>query len=589
MATKAKIKSTKTKSASKKKFTMPHVFTLLFLIAIVVMLVTWIAPSGYYVHDEFFSAGQSEMGFINVLMAIAEGFMGGAELIFFLFAIGAFINMVMKSEVMEATIGTGLKKLKGKEIWMIPLLMLFFSFAGSIYGMNEETLAFYVILVPVFVLAGFDAMTAVFTILLGAGVGVLTSTLNPFSIGAAVDAAGVDDVTLSTGMGFRWISFIVFYIAATVFVMWYAKRVENNKDLSAIDAETRKNHEKWAKANYDLTKIPKMTGARKVTIGLFFFSLFMMVVMLVPWGDLFPGLSETIPKWGKTLGEKAPWVENGTSNFLVPGSWYFLELGVFFLIMSIIIGVVNRNKEAQIYEYAVEGAKDMLGVALVIAVAKSVSVILAGTTGDISIAESTQEGIWNFKGVTGEILATSLNDGETWLAFKDVNITKETLGWLSENTVFYDNNVWFGESTINFQDFTSSLTKEVNLSNSIMNVTQPISKLPEAVYNPLVYLIYLPMSFLIPSTSGLAGASLPIMGPMANNAFGPQATATTITAFSFASGTINLITPTSGVVMGALAISKIEYGTYLKAVGKFFIGVVLLSLAMMALHTWLVF
>ncbi|RKX64983.1 MAG: hypothetical protein DRP42_05570 [Tenericutes bacterium] len=162
-------------------------------------------------------------------MAIGEGFMSSAGLIFFLFGIGAFMNVVIKSKSMEAAVGGLLKKTKGKEIMIIPILMIFFAAGGTVYGMAEETLVFYAILVPVFLLAGFDSLTAVFTILLGAGVGVAASTVNPFAIGAAIDAIPGVTTSLGDGMMFRFISVAIFASLAISFVMIRAKKIQQGK------------------------------------------------------------------------------------------------------------------------------------------------------------------------------------------------------------------------------------------------------------------------------------------------------------------------------------------------------------------------
>ncbi len=93
------------------------------------------------------------------------------------------------------------------------------------------------------------------------------------------------------------------------------------------------------------------------------------------------------------------------------------------------------------------------------------------------------------------------------------------------------------------------------------------------------------MSFLIPSTSGLAAATMGIMGPLGQ--FAGVGEAIVVTAYQAASGIINLITPTSGVVMGALAIADIEWGTWLKFMGKLLGLLVLVSIGLLLIGTYL--
>ena len=78
----------------------------------------------------------------------------------------------------------------------------------------------------------------------------------------------------------------------------------------------------------------------------------------------------------------------------------------------------------------------------------------------------------------------------------------------------------------------------------------------------LVYLLYLPLSVLIPSSSGLATLSVPILAPLAK--FAGVSGAFVVTAFQSASGLVNLITPTAAVVMGALALGHVPYDRLLK-------------------------
>lgn len=102
----------------------------------------------------------------------------------------------------------------------------------------------------------------------------------------------------------------------------------------------------------------------------------------------------------------------------------------------------------------------------------------------------------------------------------------------------------------------------------------------------LTYLIYLPLSFLIPSTSGLATLTMPIMAPLAD--FAGVGRDLVITAFQSACGLINLLTPTSAVVMGALAIGRVPYDRWLKFSWKFLLAIFVLMLVLLCLWALLV-
>ena len=106
-------------------------------------------------------------------------------------------------------------------------------------------------------------------------------------------------------------------------------------------------------------------------------------------------------------------------------------------------------------------------------------------------------------------------------------------------------------------------------------------------HSVLTYLFYLPMSFLIPSSSGLASATMGIMAPLGE--FVNVKASLIITAYQSASGVLNLITPTSGIVMGALALGRISLGTWWKFVAKLIITIVIVSMLLLILGTFLPF
>ena len=97
----------------------------------------------------------------------------------------------------------------------------------------------------------------------------------------------------------------------------------------------------------------------------------------------------------------------------------------------------------------------------------------------------------------------------------------------------------------------------------------------------LVFLLYLPLSFLIPSSSGLATLSVPIVAPLGQ--FAGVSGALVVTAFQSACGLVNLITPTAAVVMGALALGHVPYDRWVKFAWKLLAGFLALTLLLLAL------
>ncbi|MGP1577292.1 MAG: YfcC family protein [Treponema sp.] len=460
-------------------------FSILYIILFVLAAITWLIPE----------VKNATLG--NIVMASYKGFNNAIDVCFFVLVLGGFLGIVTKTGALNAGIAHLVKKLKGNELILIPILMTLFSIGGTTYGMSEETVAFYGLLAATMVAAGFDSMVGAATILLGAGVGVLGSTVNPFATGIAIDsvnksfeelgiASSVNNGVVITLGILLWLSSLIISCA---FVMSYAKKVKRDKGstiLSLQEQEIMKAEFSEKAAGMEA----EYTGKMKVTMTIFAFAFFVMVISVIPWD-----------KFNVTLFEG--WSSHLTGESL--GNWWFGELGMWFLLIGIIIAVINTFTENEIVTAFMDGAKDIMSVVLVIAVARGASVLMGETGLDKYVLEHT---------------------------------------------------------------------------------SQALEGLPAFAFAPIAYIVYGLLSFVIPSTSGLATVSMPIMGPLAYNlGYNP---AVMVMIFSAASGILNLFTPTSGVVMGGLAIARIEYSTWLKFVGKLLavllvVNVLILTIGMMVL------
>lgn len=160
----------------KKQFRMPAAFTVLILLTIVVAIITQFIPA------------ITPAKVSDVVMAPIDGFASALGVSLFVLVLGGFLGVVMKTGSLNAGITAVVKKLNGKETWMIPILMFLISVGGTTYGMFEETIAFYALVTSTMVAAGFDPLIAASTILLGSTAGTLGATVNPFSVSASVDA-----------------------------------------------------------------------------------------------------------------------------------------------------------------------------------------------------------------------------------------------------------------------------------------------------------------------------------------------------------------------------------------------------------------
>lgn len=181
-----------------KNFRMPTAYTILFILLILVAAATWLIPAGSYAHGEdgapaagtYHQVEQQPQGPGDVILASFEGFYDAVDVALFILMVGGFLGVVMKTGAIDAGVSRVVGALGGKEILLIPVLMILFSLGGTSFGMWEETMAFYPLLIPVFISAGYDALVGIAVVLLGSGAGVLASTVNPFATGIASGFAG---------------------------------------------------------------------------------------------------------------------------------------------------------------------------------------------------------------------------------------------------------------------------------------------------------------------------------------------------------------------------------------------------------------
>ena len=439
-----------------------------------------------------YSATQiNPQGLLNVLYSVVYGFADALPVILFIFVLGAFIELTMESGAMEKATASFLGKTKGKEIFIIPLLFVIFSLGGTTYGMQEETLGFFLVIVPIVIMAGFDAVTGMIIIVLGTTTGIAASTVNPFSIGAAVSAIDSAEVTLGTGIGFRWVYWVVFTGFGAAYVTWYAKRVQKDPSKSVLSEADREEQMIWAKSQVNENP-DKLTGKEKGILWIFGLSFLVMIFFIMPWYEWVPEMAQ-VPQngwhWYSWIAGSTP--TTGDYPYIAlggPGSWYFNEIIVMFMLSTLLIGLLNWQGEKHFFETCWSGVKSMVSVAMVIAIARGVPMLL------------------NWSGVDTFII--------TGLAS-----AAQGLGALG--------------------------------------------------YVVVAYFIFTLLSFLIPSTSGLAGATMGIMGTpdVTHSAYNSVAT---INAYSVAIGSVNMISPAQGILMAQSEASHVKYVDYLKVAMPYF-------------------
>lgn len=427
----------------------------------------------------------------QVLMSPFNGFADALDVCVFVMILGGFLKVVTKTKALENGIKILVQKLKGKEYLLILLLMFIFSILGTTYGFLEESVAFYVLLAATMFATGLDPLVGVATILLGAGSGVLGSTINPFATGVALSA--MKDAGIEYDQGMVILIAVVLWLTtlaiSAFFVIRYAKKVQRDKGSTFLtlreQAIAEKKYSGFAKeANETFIKL---TGKQKVTLILFTITFLVMVVGFVPWGEFGVTFFDSWTGWltGASLG-----------------NWWFYESALWFLIMAIVISIINRFGEKGFVDTFVDGADDMIGVVFVIAVARGVSVLMAQTSMDTFI---------------------------------------------------------------------------------IVNATNALANLPEMAFVPLNYILHVFLSFLVPSSSGLATMSTPIVAPIAAGlGYSTNVAAMTIVA---ANGLVNLITPTCGAIMGGLALAKIDYPTWLRWAFKVVLVIAVVNIIVLCLFS----
>jgi len=462
---------------AKKKRGMPSSFTILLALLAIVAVITVIVSGT--------TDAVTAATFSDFFTAPVKGFADALPVCLFVMILGGFLGMMTETGALDNGIAVLVQKLKGREIWIIPVLMCLFALGGTSYGMCEETVPFYALLAATMRAAGFDPLVGAATVLLGAGCGCLGSTVNPFAVGAAVDALsskGIEvDQTIIIGLGF--LLTVVTTLISIIFVMRYAKKVKADKGSTFLSLQEQKDAEAaHGAAAAEAAKEVKLTGRQKAVLGIFAFTFVVMIVGFIPLGDLNANVAGFFDNGvydadGNTITQAWSAVVTG----LPIGQWYFDEASTWFFVMAIVIGIVGGLSEKQIVNTFITGAADMMSVVLIIALARGISVLMAATGLDMYVLDA----------------AAAMLRG-----------------------------------------------------------------VPSFIFAPVAFLVYFGLSFLIPSTSGMATVSMPIMGPLAAGlGFSPEVM---VMIFSSAIGVVNLFTPTSGAIMGGLSLAKIEWTTWLK-------------------------
>lgn len=263
----------------KKTFKMPSAYTILFLIIIFVALLTWMIPAGQYSTDKagniiahtYRAVAANPQGIWDVFSAPIYGMIGNDKtegaisISLFILVLGGFLGVVNQTRALDDGIASVVEKYKGKEKILIPLLMILFALGGSTYGMAEETIAFYPLLIPVMIAVGFDSLVAVAIVLVGSQVGCLASTVNPFATGVASQTLNISP---GDGILSRIVLLVIVVIISILYVYRYASKIEKHPDKSLVFAQREEDLKRFALNNRDEAGT-KMTTRQKLVLWLF--------------------------------------------------------------------------------------------------------------------------------------------------------------------------------------------------------------------------------------------------------------------------------------------------------------------------------
>lgn len=496
-----------------KKLKFPTAQTILIIIAAAVALLTWLVPAGKYdslaynkdsntftrsnlKNSTTLEASQTTLDNLNIKIPLEKftsgdiwkpisipntyqevearpqgvlaffkspikGIIEAADIIFLVLIIGGLIGIMNLTGAFDAGITWLANALKGHEYILIILVTILIALGGTTFGLAEETIAFYPILIPMFLAAKYDAIVPLAAIYIGSSIGTMCSTVNPFSVIIASDAAGINWTTGLTG---RMIMLILGTLICIIYILRYANRVKKDPSKSIIY-----NQKEQIEAIFGTSSNSKIVLTTRLRLILFIFAMCFVVMIY--------GVSQL--------------------------EWWFLEMTTVFLVGAVLIGILAKIQETDFVDTFVKGASELLGVAIIIGIARGVSVLMED-------------------------------------------------GFISDTLLYHS----------------SSLTEGMN----------------KGVFANAMLFIYGGLSFFIPSSSGMAVLTMPIMSPLADTVgFGREII---VNCYQYGMGLFAFINPT-GLILASLAIVKVGYDKWLKFVMPLVIILTVFTMIMLTIQVYI--
>lgn len=331
-----------------KRIKTPHTYALLLSIIVCASILTYIIPAGAYDREKkdgqtlvisgtYHEIKQHGVSFFDIFRAIPEGLISGAEIVFYIFLVGGAFGIVHKTGAFENGVNTVMQALGRFKALMIPLTMFIFSVLGFTIGLAEETIIFVPIGIIIARTLGYDAMTGVSMVILGAASGFLGGMLNPFTVGVAQTVA---ELPMFSGWGLRTVIYIVVLLVAISVVMLYGRRVKADMTTSIV-------YELEQKEAVQQKAMERSRFSKRQALGL----LFIVATILLNVYGIF------------SFG------------------WSFNEMSANFILAGLLAGFVGGLGINGTFDAMIEGMKDILFGAMIVGFAKGIIVILEN--GDI--------------------------------------------------------------------------------------------------------------------------------------------------------------------------------------------------------------
>lgn len=333
-----------------KNVQFPHPLTIIFIIVLCAAFATYVLPGGEFqrvekevqgrvfkvvVPGSFHFIPHKPQGIFALVLVPFEGLLSAADIIILLFIIGGAFSIIKETGALSAGIYRITQLLKGREVIIIPVLMILFAAAGGSFGMYEEVLPFVGLVVPMALAMGYDSIVGVSMVYLGTVLGFCGAFFNPFTVGVAQGIAGLP---ITSGWEYRLVVWAVMVSAGVIYTLRYAGKIKKNPQLSEAYESDQKFRERYLsveeKEEYRLT-LPH-------------------IVILTLLLGAFLALAICVKKY----------------------SWGFRELTGLFFALGLVSGGIGIKSFNRVIEAFIEGARDMMTAVLLIGITRGVKIML---------------------------------------------------------------------------------------------------------------------------------------------------------------------------------------------------------------------